>query len=575
MKSFFQKLIVFIFIFTLINTQNIFAASYVYDSSNVDNAISYLRELGFSNTELSNINEKKIIKKLDAIKYILRIIDFNGTQKLDIELPYKDIKDLDEASINFIKKAYSLKMISDSENFLANRSLNRIDLVKMTLNFYGIANIPISSEIPVFKDLKKNNENISFISLADTIGFPLERENYFDYNKLVNGKTFLIWLNQIDNFVRDIISDTNSQNQGINIQINSDGQDKNLKEIIDIWDLIQKYNVSTKGDTSLDQLEEGILKGLFEELHNTDPYAYYIPKVELELSNSNSYEGIGASLAINEYKQVYFDSIYPNSPAEKSGIKSGDIIFKVNNKSTENMTTEDVAKLIRGKAGTSVDLTIYRKETNKQFDITIVREKIEIILVDSSVTKYADKYYLYSQIVTFNSDGVIDAFKEHLNQALEGENEISGIIIDLRGNGGGLVSEVVKLLEVFLNKGNKAFSFDYGDGTKEDYIIKSNPITKLPLVVLVDKNSASASEIFALAVKSLERGEIIGTNTYGKNTAQHVLDLTSTTQGEIRFTIALWKGPKGESVANGGLTPDQIIEDPEDQLNAAYEWLNK
>lgn len=576
MKTSLITLIIILFTFS---TAALAEESYTF---NTDDAKTYLENICYESDKIEEISAKKSIKRIEGLNELLEIVSIcNLESKVaayqNLTVPYKDIDSLSDREKSIIKAAYAFGITENSEYITPNRILTRLDLLRFSLKVYGIPLSPLLLNINYvdFSDLSDENDD-TLASIARKIGFAGIDGKKFYPNKKISGNDLIIWLATIDRYARTLVDESFSKFTEDDETIDTSGSyklsDDNISEIVEMWNLIKDYSVSPE-DKAIDytKLEEAMLQGMFDELNKTvDPYSYYVPQNISEMRDENEYYGIGASLAIATDSNVYFDTIFRDSPAEKAGLKSLDVIKKVNDTEVKGMSTNDVAMMIRGEEGTTVKLLIYRESKKKEFTVNVKREKITLTLVDSEVVKYLNQYFLYSHIGTFNKDGVIDIFEEHLTKALESGNEISGIVIDLRGNGGGKVSEVIKLIEDFIPNGSLAFSFQYKGDREETYITKQDPVTDLPVVLLVNESSASASEIFAAAMQDYERAHLIGQKTFGKFVAQYVFNLDETTNAEVRFTVAKWYTPKGNLAP---ITPDDIIEGEEDQLNAAYQWL--
>ncbi|OGJ50583.1 hypothetical protein A2335_03905 [Candidatus Peregrinibacteria bacterium RIFOXYB2_FULL_32_7] len=568
-----------------------FGSTMIYASENQTEyqiADAYLKDVCFEYSYLDEIAGQRNITRIDALEDMLNLItacklDNFLSKYSQTQTPYQDLNQLTEKEKNIIKMAYFFGALPDKDFLLPQRFISRIDAARIAIQLYGIKVNPLLTESQnLFLDIQNEDDKL-IANLAKNIGFPGTDSDKFSPFVLMNGEDFLMWLYKIDNSVRLLnqsiknLDTESSSGQTDQPAPNPDDftnlSDANLKEIVEIWNLVKTYLVSpTDKEIDYTDLEEAVLQNLFQELNQTvDPYAYYVPQSLLELNNNtDEYEGIGASLSINENGEVYIDTVFTDSPAEKAGLKALDIIRKIDNTEIKDMTTTDVAQLIRGKAGTSVKLTIYRSSIKQELIKTAIRAKITLTLVKSEIVKYGDKYFLNSIINTFNKEGVIDIFEEHLKTALASETGIDGIVIDLRGNGGGLVSEVNKLIEMFLPEGKKGFSFVYNNNSTESFITETPAETDLPLAVIVNNASASASEIFVGAMQDFGRGYIVGEKTHGKFVAQQLFNLDKTTKAEVRFTIAKWYSPKGRLAP---YTPDFVTSDENNQLTSAYKWL--
>lgn len=337
--------------------------------------------------------------------------------------------------------------------------------------------------------------------------------------------------------------------------------DYDINYFMEIMELIQQNYVY---DISDEELIEGAIRGLF---YNLDQHSQYYSQDELnELLEftSGDFVGIGVYITIVEENIEIVESI-EGSPAYKMGLRTGDIILEVDGESVEGLTLDEVSKLIKGEEGTCVKLKIKRGENIIVYNIT--REVVQINPIKYSII---DDDIAYIKITEFN---------EHTSQELEkalkkiDKENIVNVIIDLRNNPGGLLIEAAKALEFFVPEG-PLVHIRYKDDS--EYTLYSN--LKNPsynLVVLVNENSASASEIFAGAVQDRKAGKIIGTTSYGKGTVQMIFSLP---YGDgIKLTIAEYLTPNRRNINNAGIIPDIVVENTstEDlQLKKAVEYFN-
>ncbi|PIZ76280.1 hypothetical protein COY05_01825 [Candidatus Peregrinibacteria bacterium CG_4_10_14_0_2_um_filter_38_24] len=337
-----------------------------------------------------------------------------------------------------------------------------------------------------------------------------------------------------------------------------EGHDENLNLFWDVWDKLDSEYVD-KDKVTPDDKVYGAIKGLVGSFE--DPYTVFMtPKESKEFSESidGKLEGIGAELTVED-KLLKIVTPLKGSPAEKSGILPGDIIYKIDGKDTNDMSLFDAIMSIRGQKGTSVTLTIGRKNLDKTLEVSIVRASIEIDSVTMEKTKNGIVYLSVNQFNGKTNEQFGKAASEMIL------NEPKGLIIDLRYNGGGYLDSAVELLSYLLPKDTPAV--EIRQRGKENDMMKTNgnpKITKVPLVVLVNEGSASASEILAGAVQDLKRGIIMGTKSYGKGTVQEVDSFAD--GSSIRMTIAKWFTPNGRDVNKVGLTPDIIVELKDEDL---------
>lgn len=332
-------------------------------------------------------------------------------------------------------------------------------------------------------------------------------------------------------------------NEGI---ISSDTETKlsYLKKLIDETYL---HDVKEK------DLNEGIYKGYVEGLG--DQYsAYYDKKETKELTESldGSFSGIGAVMTQDASSGVItITRVYDDSPAKKAGIKAGDVLYRVEEKTVTGKDLDKVVSWIKGKKGTKVNLTLLRGTNSDKIKVTATRDVINVETVKYKVLKNQIGYISISEF-----DSVTGAqFAKALKQ-LQKKN-IEGLVVDLRNNPGGSLSTVCDILDSILPKGLIVYTKDK-NGKKEEYTSDEKHRLNLPMSVLVNGQSASASEIFAGAVQDYGKAEIIGTQTYGKGVVQNLFDLKDGTC--VKLTTSEYFTPKGRNIDGKGITPDVKIE---------------
>ncbi len=281
-----------------------------------------------------------------------------------------------------------------------------------------------------------------------------------------------------------------------------------------------------------------------------DPYSKFLSKKEFEDLNSSidsKITGIGVNIFSNAGK-ITILNVIEGTPASTSGIKGGDIIFAVDKKEVSGMSISDVASLVRGPENSVVEITVLRD--NKKLTKTIKRKEIKIKTVKSSV----DKNIGYIQILSFIGLSTTNEFVE----ALEKTDKTEGLILDLRGNPGGLLPNAVFIANLFIPDG-KIVSVIGRNGYKQDLNAQDIKYTvSKPLIVLIDHSSASASEILSGALKDYNKAKLVGTTTYGKGMVQEVLPLPNETG--LNLTIAKYLTPKGTDINKKGIAPDVKIE---------------
>lgn len=340
-------------------------------------------------------------------------------------------------------------------------------------------------------------------------------------------------------------------------------------------EILKRYLENTyMGELDEEKMIEGALKGYVQGLG--DEYTEYLTKEDLEdlmVSVNGNYVGIGIYMTKNNSGEILVLLPIEGSPAEKVGIQTGDIIKKIDGKECSNLDLTEVSNMVKGEEGTTVNLEIVREEETMSFDI--VRAKVELKYIDSKVL---DNNIGYIQMLSFE-EGCTEKLKEEINKLKE--QNITSLILDLRDNGGGLVTEAVKVSEIFVPFG-KTVLRTYDKENKE-VITKSAAMTNedIKLVLLVNENSASATEIFTAAIQDNKLGTVIGTKTFGKGVMQEIKPLEI--GGAIKITIEEFKTPNGEKIHKVGITPDIEVENKNEdlekkidaQLDTAIDYLSK
>jgi len=308
-----------------------------------------------------------------------------------------------------------------------------------------------------------------------------------------------------------------------------------------------------------DSLMRGAIRGMLEALgdqHSTymDPNEYEQATIEL----NGRYEGIGAWVDPDgEYLAIV--SPMPGSPAERAGLRPGDVVIAVDGEDMTGMDGSLVIRRIMGPAGSTVRLTILREGKTDPFEVSLQRASINVPSVEGRVLEEGIGYI---QMYTFGEE-TTDDLRRALQEVLA--QDPRGLILDLRGNGGGYLSTAVEVSSEFIQEG-VVLTERFGDGTEQVYRARSGgTATEIPLAILINGGTASASEIVAGAVQDLGRGILVGTTSYGKGSVQNWIPLENN-QGAVRVTVARWYTPRGRLIAEAGLEPDVVVELTEAEL---------
>lgn len=327
--------------------------------------------------------------------------------------------------------------------------------------------------------------------------------------------------------------------------------DDMVNKLNEIEEILREYYYLDEVDESV--LEDGIYHGMVDSLG--DPYSvYYSPEELQELLDQTEgiYYGIGAYVGLDTmtgYPKII--SPIPGSPAEEVDLRPDDIIYEVNGESTYGKDLNSVVAMIKGEEGTYVTLTIYRSTEPDYLYLDVERRQVETPTVESEMFESG---MAYIQIMEF-SETTVDQFADAL--AVAKESGMKGLILDLRANPGGSLSSVVDIGRMLLPKGLIVYTEDkYGH--RSEYSCDGRREFKLPMVVLVDGNSASASEVLAGAIKDYEIGTLVGTTTFGKGIVQQIISVGD--GSAVKVTVSSYYSPKGINIHGIGIEPDIVCE---------------
>ncbi|MEH7355290.1 S41 family peptidase [Neobacillus drentensis] len=336
--------------------------------------------------------------------------------------------------------------------------------------------------------------------------------------------------------------------------INSEADTEDLDKVEQAYDLILSRYVEK---VDQEKLVEGAIQGMLSVLK--DPYSVYMDKEtaqQFTQTLESSFEGIGAEVGMVDGKIVIV-SPFKNSPAEKAGIKPNDQILKVDGKSVDGLDLNKATLKIRGKKGTSVNLEIARKGLKDPLSIDVKRDEIPLETVHGSIKKQDGKKIGYIEITSFSKETAID-FKKELKA--QENDDIKGLIIDVRGNPGGLLDSVGEILKEFVPKDKPYVQTEERNGGKRRFFSTISEKKDYRVLVLVNKGSASASEILAGSLKEAAGYQIVGETTFGKGTVQQAMPMGD--GSNIKLTLAKWLTPDGNWIHKKGIKPDVAIHQP-------------
>ena len=322
---------------------------------------------------------------------------------------------------------------------------------------------------------------------------------------------------------------------------------ESLKRFSQVIELIEKSYVK---DINRDELVTGALKGMLSDL---DPHsAYMAPEAfkEMQMQTSGEFNGIGIQISMENGRLTVVSPI-EDTPAYEAGLQSGDVIMEINGESTQDITLMEAVKKIRGPKDSSVELTILHPDADKPETITVKRDTIPL---ESVKSEPLGQGYLYLRVTNFQEKTTAD-----LKQALDKHaDSLSGAILDLRNNPGGLLPQAVSVADLFLDQGKIVYTEGKVKNAQMEFSAhKESSDIEVPLIVLINSGSASASEIVAGALQDHNRAVLLGERSFGKGSVQTVIPLAD--GAGIKLTTALYYTPDGRSIQAEGIAPDIVV----------------
>ena len=353
-----------------------------------------------------------------------------------------------------------------------------------------------------------------------------------------------------------------------------------LYEKIDLFgEVLENIKKDYVDDVNQSEMMDSAINGVLQSL---DPYsAYMSPELfkEMQTDTSGEFGGLGIEIGM-EAGVVKVISPIDDTPAQRAGIKAGDYIVKIGKEQVQGKSLMEAVKLMRGPIGTSIDLTVRRKNVKKPLEFKIIRKIIEVQSV-SSKTISEEKNIGYIRLKSFNENSDNQFLKSV--KKFEKNHKIKGYVVDLRNNPGGLLTQAINITDFFLNDGEIVSTKGRKiSETRKFFARRGDEIKGKPIVVLINNGSASASEIFAGALKDHKRAIILGENSYGKEFVQSIMPLRN--GGGMGLTISRYYLPSGKSISEVGVTPDILVEEADidfkintekdNQLNYAIKLFN-
>jgi len=365
-----------------------------------------------------------------------------------------------------------------------------------------------------------------------------------DYKKIISEvitASLIIIISGIAIYSFIVISDQDVDVYNSSSKIDAINGSNKIEEVLAV--IQSKY----MDEVDVNELVDGAINGIFDSIE--DDYTRYITQEEYEemlVSGNEEYVGIGVHISRNiATGKMVVISVMPNSPAKEAGIISGDVIMNVDGVEVTNDNYNESVDSLKGKEGTTATLLIERGE--ETITKIVTRKKITANNVESTVI---DNKYGYIRILEFENN-IYNQFKTEYNK-LVNDNKVKGLIIDVRNNPGGIVSETVKIADLLCKEG-KIVETIYRDNSKKVYM-SDKSCSEVPIVILVNENSASASEILAGAIKDLKQGTVVGKKTFGKGIVQSIVPLDN--GGAVSVTTAKYYTASGVEIHGNGIIPD-------------------
>jgi carboxyl-terminal processing protease len=326
---------------------------------------------------------------------------------------------------------------------------------------------------------------------------------------------------------------------------------EDLRTFTKVYDHIRRGYVEEVDDS---KLLEYAIKGILSEL---DPHSSYLDASsfdDLQMNTTGEFGGLGMEVGMDDgYVKVI--SPIDDTPAEKAGIEAGDLIIELDGKTVKGMNLNDAINVMRGPIGSDIDITVVREGKQKPMEFTLTRDTVKVKSVRSRVIDDEIAYVRIAQFQLATGEDMIDS----LTGLLEDNPDLKGVVLDLRNNPGGVLQASVKVVDAFLNQGLIVYTEGRAPNSEVKFSASEGDITQgLPMVVLINDGSASASEIVAGALQDHKRAVIMGTDSFGKGSVQTVIPISE--ERAIKLTTALYYTPNGRSIQAKGIVPDILIE---------------
>lgn len=506
-----------------------------------------------------------LINKAEFIKYlvILNSPDFRPTGSA--VLPFEDTRN-NAWYASYFKEAIKLGILDDRKKKVEpDKKLTLIDALTLLFHSQSIPIPNVYHGLIPYTDVARNTQAAPLIMRALSLDliYP-QRDDYVGiYQRVTRAQAARMI------YKMDLVTLGTAYSNGLPQISNNTAE---LDKIINVWELIE---TSYLNRAEIDKLavSDSVLRKLVEELD--DPYSIYMNSSEnkhFQDGLDGEIEGIGAVIGFNENEEITIISPIKNSPADRIGLMPKDIIIEVNDEVVAGMTLEEIVSIIKGPRGTNVQIKVKRGTSFKTF--TIERDVIEIPSIEYELIDGGRVMHMMMSQFNYNASSEFNIAIEDMIS----NPDIKGLILDLRGNPGGLLDETLRILGHFIAAQEELVTINYAD-YKQVLLSRGNAELKdFPIVVLIDGGSASASEIVAGALQDYGLAPIIGEKSFGKGTVQEMSYFID--NSSLKLTVARWLTPKNQEIQGNGIEPDIMISDnlstpADEQLDRAVQELSK
>lgn len=531
-------------------------------------AVEFLRRAEVISDKTTTFKPDLVITRAEFIRYLVDLNNRDFNPKSTAKLPFKDTRDTAWYA-SYFEEAINLGILSDRETEV--RPYAKLRLHEAVELLFHSRSIPIPKRkvgTSIFKDAERNPKLAALMLRAFEMELfePTKNDFMGTYRPVTKGEAAqLIYQMEIATLNTPIPGNQQTFKK-------AEEQDFKLNKILTAWKLLHKNFVDPE-KLNASKLSDEAIRAMMKLLD--DPYSVYLDEVENASFSDDldgQIEGIGAMVGFNETKEITIITPLADSPAERAGLKSGDIIRLVDGVDLKGMSLEKAVSLIKGPKGTAVVIQIEREGVRRDF--SIVRDVIQIKSLEYKTKE--DGRVMVVHLLQFSQNAPAEFAA--VMKTIQETPAIQGLVLDLRDNPGGLLDVAIRILNHFLKREVVAVKIKYNNFSFTQHATGGGEMEDFPMVVLINKGSASASEIVAGALKDYKIAPVIGEKSFGKGTVQELNQFKD--NSSLKLTVAKWLTPLGHDIQGNGITPDIPIPSPtngdktqDPQLERALEEL--